>query len=77
MALMAFTQEMNYLDNPINETGLKVISVDDGRWARRDIKTVQLLYTSMVKAKAQEAGAHDAFFVKDGYVTEATSANAL
>ncbi len=75
--IMAFTQEMNYLDNPINETGLKVISVDDGRWARRDIKSVQLLYTSMVKTKAEEAGAHDAFFVKDGYVTEATSSNAF
>lgn len=76
-SIMAFTQDINFLDNPINETGLKVISVEDGRWARRDIKSVQLLYTSMVKTKAVEAGAHDAFFVKDGFVTEATSANAF
>ncbi len=75
--VMAFTQEMNFLDNPINDTGLKVMSVEDGRWARRDIKSVQLLYTSMVKSKAEAAGLHDAFFVKDGFVTEATASNAF
>ncbi|MEZ0467875.1 D-amino-acid transaminase [Phaeobacter sp. SYSU ZJ3003] len=75
--IMAFTQEMNFLDNPINDTGLKVVSVEDGRWMRRDIKSVQLLYTAMAKTQANEAGAHDAFFVKDGFVTEATSANAF
>lgn len=75
--IMAFTQKLNYLDNPIVEKGLKVITIDDGRWARRDIKSVQLLYTSMAKTQAMEKGVHDALFVKDGFVTEATSANAF
>lgn len=73
--VMAFTQRLNFLDHPAIHSGLKVISVEDGRWARPDIKTTQLLYTSMVKTQAQQRGAHDAIFVKDGYVTEATSAN--
>ncbi|MCG6884252.1 MAG: D-amino-acid transaminase [Silicimonas sp.] len=75
--VMAFTQAINFLAHPLVETGIDVVSVEDGRWARRDIKTVQLLYTSMVKTQAVAKGAHDAFFVQDGYVTEATSANAF
>lgn len=75
--VIAFTQTLNFLDNPINDIGLKVISVEDGRWSRRDIKSVQLLYTAMAKTQAIERGANDAFFVKDGFVTEATAANAF
>ena len=56
--------------------GLKVISIDDLRWARRDIKTVQLLYPSMGKMMAKAAGADDAWMVEDGKVTEGTSNNA-
>ncbi|MCK0139879.1 D-amino-acid transaminase [Aliiroseovarius sp. F47248L] len=54
---------------------MKVISIDDIRWGRRDIKTVQLLYPSMGKMMAKAAGADDAWMVEDGYVTEGTSNN--
>jgi len=53
-----------------------VISIDDLRWARRDIKTVQLLYPSMGKMMAKKAGCDDAWLVEDGAVTEGTSNNA-
>jgi len=56
--------------------GIKVISIDDARWARRDIKTVQLLYPSMGKMMAKAAGVDDAWMVEDGKVTEGTSNNA-
>ena len=55
---------------------VKVISVDDIRWGRRDIKTVQLLFPSMGKMMAKAAGCDDAWLVEDGYVTEGTSNNA-
>ena len=55
---------------------MKVISIDDIRWGRRDIKTVQLLYPSMGKMMAKKAGADDAWMVQDGFVTEGTSNNA-
>ncbi len=57
-------------------TPVKVISIDDIRWGRRDIKTVQLLYPSMGKMMAKAAGCDDAWLVEDGYVTEGTSNNA-
>lgn len=54
---------------------MKVISIEDIRWGRRDIKTVQLLYPSMGKMMAKAAGADDAWMVEDGFVTEGTSNN--
>ncbi|WP_102109983.1 D-amino-acid transaminase [Oceaniglobus roseus] len=75
--IVLFTQSKPGLaDNPMASTGMKVISIEDQRWGRRDIKTVQLLYPSMGKMMAKAAGAHDAWMVEDGEVTEGTSNNA-
>lgn len=63
-------------DTPAAQTGLRVISLPDIRWHRRDIKTVQLLYPSMAKMQAKAAGKDDAWLVEDGFVTEGTSNNA-
>lgn len=75
--LVLFTQKKsNPDDNPAARKGIKVISIEDIRWGRRDIKTVQLLYPSMGKMMAKKAGADDAWMTEDGYVTEGTSNNA-
>ncbi|WP_028031547.1 D-amino-acid transaminase [Gemmobacter nectariphilus] len=75
--VVMFTQSKPGLaQNPQATTGLKVISLPEMRWHRRDIKTVQLLYPSMCKMAAKAAGADDAWFVEDGAVTEGTSNNA-
>lgn len=74
--LVLFTQAKAVLDNPKVKTGISVALVPDQRWARRDIKTVQLLYPSMAKMKAASVGADDAWLVEDGFVTEASSATA-
>ncbi len=75
--IVAFTQNKPGLaDNPVARTGVKVIGIEDIRWGRRDIKTVQLLYPSMGKMMAKKAGADDAWLVEDGFVTEGTSNNA-
>lgn len=59
------------------EAGLKVASVPDLRWARRDIKTVSLLPNVLAKQAAREAGAYEAWQVDaDGMVTEGSSTNA-
>ena len=75
--IVLFTQAKPGLaDSPMARKGMKVISVPDLRWGRRDIKTVQLLYPSMGKMMAKKAGADDAWMVQDGVVTEGTSNNA-
>ncbi|MGB3278246.1 MAG: D-amino-acid transaminase [Pseudorhodobacter sp.] len=75
--IVLFTQSKpGMAENPQALTGIKVISIEDIRWGRRDIKTVQLLYPSMGKMMAKKAGADDAWLVEDGHVTEGTSNNA-
>ncbi len=75
--VVLFTQSNPALvDNPKARKGIKVITIDDIRWGRRDIKSVQLLYPSMGKMMAVKAGADDAWMVQDGEVTEGTSNNA-
>ncbi|MEP1199629.1 D-amino-acid transaminase [Tateyamaria sp.] len=75
--IVLFTQNKPGLaDNPAAKKGMKVISIEDIRWGRRDIKTVQLLYPSMGKMMAKKAGVDDAWMVQDGFVTEGTSNNA-
>ena len=75
--LVLFTQSKPGLaDSPAAHAGIRVISIPDLRWGRRDIKTVQLLYPSMGKMMAKQAGADDAWMVEHGHVTEGTSNNA-
>jgi D-alanine transaminase len=57
--------------------GIAVITRPDQRWARRDIKTVQLLPNLLAKTEARKAGAYEAWFVdNEGFVTEGASTNA-
>lgn len=73
--IFAFTQEKNLTD--LNTKGLKIITKEDLRWQRRDIKTTQLIYASLSKTEADEIGADDAWFIdENGYVNEGTSNNA-
>lgn len=56
---------------------VKVISHPDLRWARPDIKSLNLLPNLMAKQKAQDAGCYEAFLVNDkGWVTEGSLSNA-
>ncbi|ETX14148.1 D-amino acid aminotransferase [Roseivivax halodurans JCM 10272] len=75
--VVLFTQSKPGLaESPAAKEGIRIISIEDQRWGRRDIKTVQLLYPSMGKMMAKKAGADDAWMVEDGAVTEGTSNNA-
>jgi len=69
------------LDPRLNEAraaaGVKVVTAPDERWARPDIKTVQLLPNVLAKQRAREAGAFETWFVgRDGFITEGASTNA-
>lgn len=58
-------------------SGIRIITVPETRWARRDIKSIALLPNVLAKQAAREAGAYEAWFVEDGgVVTEGASTNA-
>ena len=75
-SLVLFTQAKPLADTAAGRDGIRVLTIPDIRWQRRDIKTVQLLAPSMGKMAARKAGKDDAWLVEDGFVTEGTSSNA-
>lgn len=74
--IVAFTQKKQLLEATPAKNGLKINLVEDLRWQRSDIKTVQLLYSSLMKTCAHKSGADDVWLTKDGMITEGSSNNA-
>jgi D-alanine transaminase len=75
--VVAFTQSRPLLDNPYAKSGVKVVTIPDIRWKRRDIKSTALLAQTMGKQAAKRRGAYEAWMVEDGVVTEGTSSSAF
>jgi D-alanine transaminase len=59
----------------ILEQGIKAITLEDIRWLRCDIKSLNLLGNIMAKQKAVEAGCFEAIQYRSGTVTEGSSSN--
>ena len=69
-----FTQVKSSVENEAAHTGIALVSTEDIRWARRDIKSVNLLAQVLAKQVAHEAGAYEALMIDaDGYITECGS----
>jgi D-alanine transaminase len=75
--VVAFTQARPLIANPYAVSGVKVITIPDIRWKRRDIKSTALLPQVMGKQQAKLAGAYEAWMVEDGVITEGTSSTAF
>ena len=76
-SLVMFTQEAPVADSPKAETGVDVVTVEDLRWSRRDIKSISLLAQVLAKQAAAEAGAYEAWMTEEGFVTEGSSSTAF
>ncbi len=59
------------------EKGVSIMTHEDIRWKRCDIKSVALFASSFLNQKAKDLGFDDAIFVRDGFVTEGSFANAF
>src|SRR5258705_3477053 len=75
--LVMFTSVKDIVNAESAKTGIKVITVPDIRWTRRDIKSVALLAQVLAKQAAAEAGAGEAWMIEDGKVTEGGSSSAF
>ena len=73
--VFAFTQAEKFAADA-QPKPVSLASVPDIRWARRDIKTTNLLGQVMAKQAAHDAGAYEALMIDaDGFVTEAGSSS--
>ncbi|MBT3384048.1 MAG: D-amino-acid transaminase [Prolixibacteraceae bacterium] len=59
------------------KNGIRVITHEDIRWLRCDIKSVSLLANTMLYNKAVEAGAWECVLIRNGVVSEATHSSIL
>jgi D-alanine transaminase len=75
--LVMFVDPMAFVDSPKARTGIRVKSVEDLRWARRDIKSVALLAQVLAKQAAAAEGCQEAWMHEDGVVTEGGSSTAF
>jgi D-alanine transaminase len=71
----AFARKYQRPTREVWEAGFTAVKVPDRRWARVDIKTIQLLPNCMAQQAAVEAGASDALLVRDGIALEGAHSN--
>ena len=74
--LVLFTQARAVIAHAKAVSGIRVVTLPDIRWRRRDIKVVGLLAPCLAKEYAHAQGADDAFLVEDGLITEGSACNA-
>lgn len=68
-------REFEPLPLKLREEGVAVISTPDIRWARCNVKSLNLLPNVMGREQAFRAGAFEAIFIRDGKVTEGAGSN--
>ena len=76
-AVVVTARRLKPADPAVLRDGVRVITVPDIRWKRRDIKSVSLLPNVLAKEKAKASGAYEAWQIdEDGLITEGTATNA-
>jgi len=74
--IYAYTNPLKPVAENIIENGIKVVSLDDIRWLRCDIKAITLLPNVMMKLAAKSQGADDAILItREGNISEGTASN--
>lgn len=68
-------REFRPLEATISDAGVGAITIQDIRWGRCDIKSINLLANVLARQQAKEAGAFEAILVRDGGVTEGSVSN--
>jgi len=57
--------------------GVAVVTAEDNRWRRCDLKTISLVGNVLMRQLAADAGAVETVMFRDGYLTEASASNVL
>jgi len=73
--VLAFTSANPPRDSAKAQRGIKVITLEDIRWHRCDIKATTLLANVLARAQASEEGADEAILIRDGEAMEGTASN--
>lgn len=74
-AMITALPEVQAVPSDKDLQGISVITAEDIRWQRCDIKAITLLANCMLKQQALECDANDTILVRGGVAFEATSSN--
>lgn len=74
--LMAYCTEMARPLHPMKQ-GITAVTMDDIRWLRCDLKTLNLLPNVMAKQHALDQGAQEVILHRNGTVTECSASNIM
>jgi D-alanine transaminase len=70
----------NPLPTPTDEQfakGVAVVTAEDNRWHRCDLKTISLVGNVLMRQLAADSGAVETVMFRDGFLTEASASNVL
>jgi D-alanine transaminase len=73
--VFAMTNPWPAVNEDMYAKGLSVVTAQDMRWDRCDIKGTSLLANVLKKQEAIEHDAHEAILIRDGYVLEGSATN--
>lgn len=70
-------RELRPLDNSVRAAGVEAMTIEDIRWGRCDIKSVNLLANVLARQQVKQAQAFEAILLKEGLVTEGAVSNVM
>ena len=70
-------RELHPLSPAVQKAGVDAMTVDDVRWGRCDIKSLNLLANVLARQQAKEAGVFEAILMRNGEVTEGSVSNVI
>lgn len=73
--LVMTIREMHPLAPALSQAGVQAATLEDQRWGRCDIKSINLLPNVLARQRAKEAGAFEAILLREGMVTEGSVSN--
>lgn len=73
--VFAYASPMSGVPEAERHAGATCVTARDFRWERCDIKSISLLGNVLARQQAVDAGAAETILLRDGWLTEASSAN--
>jgi D-alanine transaminase len=73
--LVITVREMRTVADSVRRQGVEAITIDDMRWGRCDIKSVNLLGNVLARQQAKEAGVFEALFMRQSKALEGSVSN--
>ena len=70
-------RELHALSPAVQTAGVEAMTLDDLRWGRCDIKSLNLLPNVLARQQAKEARVFEAILVRNGEVTEGSVSNVI